>query len=146
MATNPSSLPPGIPPKPEPNDFEEPVAWLFGRQFIATFKYVLLYTAFKGKLDSRDWMKNEVIDVEQLCKQSADATETDFWFDYISDTGDGQRAMYSIAYLCMSDLTIGDSLKIGDQAEFVSNLSPTQLAAKTVLPRGSFLFVGGDHR
>jgi hypothetical protein len=75
MATNPSSLP-GIPRKPNRNDFEEPVAWLFGRQFIATFKYVLLYTAFKGKLDSRDWMKNEVIDVEQLWKQSTDQTET----------------------------------------------------------------------
>ena len=144
MATTSGSLPVGIPPKPKPEEFEEPVAWLFGRQFIATFKYVLLYTAFKGKLDSRDWMKNEVIDVEQFWKQSADNNGADFWFDYISDTGDGQRAMYSIAYLCLSDLAVNNTLQIDDAAEFASSLSPQDLAGKTLLPRGSFLFVGGD--
>ncbi len=30
----------------------------------------------------------------------------EFWFDYISDTGDGMTATYSIAYLCLSDLWI----------------------------------------
>ena len=144
MATTSRSLPLDIPPKPKPDDFEEPVAWLFGRQFIATFKYVLLYTAFKGKLDSRDWMKNEFIDLDQLWKQSGAKDDADFWFDYISDTGDGQRAMYSVAYLCMSDLAISKDLGIGDTAEFVSKLSPNELATKTQLPRGAFLFVGGD--
>ncbi|HET8669313.1 MAG TPA: hypothetical protein VFM05_01445, partial [Candidatus Saccharimonadales bacterium] len=143
MATTPGSLP-GIPPKPKPKDFAKPVAWLFGRQFIATFKYVLLYTAFKGKLDSRDWMKNEVIDVERLLKESGKDTEADFWFDYISDTGDGQRAMYSIAYLCMSDLVFSSSPQLGEVGKFVSNQSRDELASKTLLPRGSFLFVGGD--
>ena len=46
MAT-PGSLPPGIPPKPKPNGFEKPVAWLFGRQFLAALKWILVYTAFK---------------------------------------------------------------------------------------------------
>ena len=144
MATTSRSLPLDIPSKPKPEDFLEPVAWLFGRQFIATFKYVLLYTAFKGKLDSRDWMKNEFIDLEQLWKQSGAGNDDDFWFDYISDTGDGQRAMYSVAYLCLSDLAVSNDLKIDDAAEFVSKLSPNELATKTQLPRGAFLFVGGD--
>src|SRR5215216_3617238 len=42
----------------------------------------------------------------------------EFWFDYIADTGDGSRATYNIAYLCLSDL-------------FVQSLDPGQLAAGT---------------
>lgn len=136
MATTPNSLPQGITPKPKPEDFQEPVAWLFGRQFIATFKYVLLYTAFKGKLDSRDWMKAEFLDLTHL--KSGD----EFWFDYISDTGDGQRAMYSVAYLCMSDLAVNKNPGVGDNVEFVSNQEAN--SDQTQLPRGAFLFVGGD--
>ena len=146
MAT-PPGLPDGIDPKPKkPEDFEEPVAWLFGRQFIATFKYVLLYTAFKGKLDSRDWMKPKIIDVEKLWNQSQQNPRDEFWFDYISDTGDGQKAMYSIAYLCMSDLAVKNDLQIGNAVEFVSKDNREELATagKALLPRGLFLFVGGD--
>ena len=156
-------LPPGIPPKPKPEYFEQPVAWLFGRQFIASLKYVLLYTAFKGKLDARDWMKTEVIPdgdsplkIEQFWRKggetqepSGDAateSEKEFWFDYISDTGDGQRAMYSIAYLCMSDLAVSRTLQLNQAAEFVLQPDPAKLLDedKMLLPRGVFLFVGGD--
>lgn len=73
MATTSGSPSLDIPPKPKPEDFAEPVAWLFGRQFIATFKCVLLYTAFKGKLDSRDWMKNEAL---------ANRFQNPFWWAY----------------------------------------------------------------
>src|SRR5262245_27774214 len=47
---------------------------------------------------------------------------TEFWFDYAADTGDDQKAAYSLAYLWMQDLNL-DGKK---------------------LPRGQFLFVGGD--
>ena len=47
--------------KPEENEFKGPVSWLFGRELIASLKGTLLYTAFKGKLDSRDWMKPSII-------------------------------------------------------------------------------------
>jgi hypothetical protein len=73
--------------------------------------------------------------------------EGEFWFDYISDTGDGMKATYSIAYLCLSDL-------------YVNSLDPSRLAAGApartcwtkakdpaateCLPRGAFLFIGGD--
>jgi hypothetical protein len=137
MATSPNGLPQGMTPKPSPEDFEKPVAWLFGRQFIATFKYVLLYTAFKGKLDSRDWMHAEVR--EQSWKESDANSEKEFWFDYISDTGDGQKAMYSVAYLCLSDLYAGNNPQVGDELKFAPDAD-----RKTRLPRGAFLFVGGD--
>ncbi|MEK6279815.1 MAG: hypothetical protein AABN95_05625 [Acidobacteriota bacterium] len=149
-----------IPRKPKPEDFERPVAWLFGLQFIANLKWLLMYAAFKGKLDARDWMKPEIIpssqtaaDVDQFWrkwnetwKESENGnpeSEKEFWFDYISDTGDGQKAMYSIAYLCLSDFAVSKSQQLDELLEFV--LEPLQLATgKRLLPRGTFLFVGGD--
>lgn len=143
--------------KPEAGEFSPPVAWLFGRQFIASLKWILLYTAFKGKLDARDWMRPDVIpsadpavNVWESWKQwgeaARDAERGEFWFDYISDTGDGQRAVYSIAYLCMSDLVIDKDAQVGDEASFVAHPDPADIEAsgKRLLPRGTFLFVGGD--
>jgi hypothetical protein len=151
-------MPKGIPPKPDTNNFKPPVAWLFGRQLIANLKWIALYTAFKGKLDPRDWMKPNIIRANQPAKQLDEAgspregaeqpgdLDEVFWFDYIADTGDGQKAVYSIAYLCMSDLAVKTAEKIGDLAEFVVDPDTARLAAddKRLLPRGAFLFIGGD--
>jgi hypothetical protein len=153
----------GIRNKPEPRDFQSPVAWLFGRQLLANLKWILLYVAFKGKLDHRDWMnagviplQNSPVEIEQFWQEwneSREASEDgdsepleEFWFDYLADTGDGQRAVYSIAYLCMSDLAIGKSLKLNDDVDFVLEPDTAKLKAadKMLLPRGAFLFVGGD--
>lgn len=149
-----------IPPKPQPEDFEPPVAWLFGRQFIANLKWLLMYAAFKGKLDARDWMKPEIIppsqnraDVDQFWRKWNDRwkeaedgdneSEKEFWFDYISDTGDGQKAMYSVAYLCLSDFAVNQNPQLDELVEFV--LEPSTVGGgKLPLPRGTFLFVGGD--
>lgn len=154
------SLPKDVERKPPPKDFLPPVGWLFGRQFLAALKWMLVYAAFKGKLDPRDWMKANIIppadlqpqQPEQFWQQWAQqeaggaASEQEFWFDYISDTGDGQKAVYSIAYLCMSDLASGREPKIGDELEFVlqPSVEPSGEDSKLLLPRGSFLFVGGD--
>jgi hypothetical protein len=158
--------PPVIPnEKPEAGDFEPPVGWLLGRQLIANLKWILLYTAFKGKLDPRDWMNANIIpparrssaEIDKFWrgwnrdwKQEEDGASNspkEFWFDYISDTGDGQRAVYSIAYLCMSDLETKRDPQLGDKLKFV--LDPHQSKAdagqeRLLLPRGTFLFVGGD--
>lgn len=110
--------------------FEPPVAWLLGRQLIASLKCILL---FGTKLDARDWMDAKVFPAEdqekanQIWKKiyQRDGLESDqpsnaddrageefwrkkgdFWFDYISDTGDGMTATYSIAYLCFSNLWV----------------------------------------
>jgi hypothetical protein len=161
-ANAPFGMPKGIPPKPDPKDFEPPVAWLFGRQLIANLKWIMLYTAFKGKLDPRDWMNPNIIQPGRSSIQlndsqpsheegrdesaSIDESKEEFWFDYIADTGDGQKAVYSIAYLCMSDLAVKTQPQIGDQLEFVPQPDLVALKAedKTLLPRGGFLFIGGD--
>src|ERR671913_62039 len=63
--------------------YEKPVAWLLGRQLLNSFKGALLYSALGSKLDARDWMAAEVLDF------AGDGGEGEFWFDYLSDTGDG---------------------------------------------------------
>lgn len=142
-------------PKRKERNYRSPVKWLLGRQLLRSAKGILLYAAYGKQLDPRDWMWADVFPKRDkagalkfwqdqlLSRQSPD--EGEFWFDYISDTGDGSRATYSIAYLCLSDL-------------YVTSLEPAELAAdKSVkmfdeiteaadqkLPRGEFLLVGGD--
>ena len=163
--------PPGT-PRPNPDDnpdnkdysrkFEKPVAWLFGRQLVRSLKGILLYSAYGSKLDPREWMTSRVhkFAAEGEGRTQADLWEEDaknypdgFWFDYISDTGDGMRATYSIAYLCLSDLAVptlnapGEKdeaepvLKAGDPATPVID---GREGGPAVLPRGEFLFIGGD--
>lgn len=127
-----------IPPKPKETDFEKPVAWLLGRQLIASLKWMALYTAYKDKLDPRDWMQANKPLKFAVNEDAGD----DFWFDYLADTGDGEMAAYSVAYLCMSELFVsaGSVTVKGSTVE----LEPKELAGMARLPRGQFLFVGGD--
>jgi hypothetical protein len=166
----------GIPEKPKTErGFARPVAWLLGRQLIANLKYIAMYAAFKGKLDARDWMSTRVysftgrpgtrepseIDIEPI-NHTSHAADGEFWFDYLADSGDGQMAVYSIAYLCMSDLWIDapqgweegspqEIKKLIDEGKievrFVENsakLAELEASGRKTLPRGAFLFVGGD--
>src|SRR3982751_5304906 len=90
--------------------YETPVAWLLGKQLIGGLKGMLLYTAFGAKLDPRDWMTGEEV---SLATPEAES-KGEFWFDYLSDAGDGTKAMYSIAYLALSNLWINP---VGDSNE-----------------------------
>src|SRR5947207_3274489 len=160
-----------FPPKPNRlEDFDKPVSWLAGRDLLAGLKWIVLYSAFKGKLDPRDWMKANVfprpngvataaewwrnhddanwrwkVDNDKFWQQQQekgdfwkDAQQKEFWFDYIADSGDGQAAVYNVAYLCLSDLwtvsysTTGSPVRVMPQP------------GDMLLPRGQFLFVGGD--
>jgi hypothetical protein len=113
--------------------FQGPVAWLLGRQLLASLKGTLLYTAFGSKLDARDWMHaeeypaNNQDEAEQQWQRQLNAVsdvatardfwrgeQKEFWFDYIADTGDSMRATYSIAYLCLSDLLLEASTTPSD--------------------------------
>ena len=114
--------------KYEKREFERPVAWLVGRDLLGGLKGMALYTAYGSKLDPRDWMTGEVIDFRTDFKGEA------FWFDYIADAGDGTKAMYAIAYMALSDLW-------RDGAEGIAFDNP---GSGEELPRGQFLFVGGD--
>src|SRR5262249_15923925 len=54
-----------LPPKPSrERDFKTPVAWLLGRQLIASLKGVVLLAIYGGKLDPRDWMRANVFTVK----------------------------------------------------------------------------------
>jgi len=156
---------------PQNRENEKPVRWLLGRQLLRSLKGILLYTAYGKQLDPRDWMRPEVFPKpaspghfefwrEQSLKREASEvlgeeekksqSEADywrekggFWFDYISDTGDGTLATYSIAYLCLSDLYAPQTLKAGDEVETCLNRRSIETGA-SLLPRGEFLFIGGD--
>lgn len=125
--------------------FEPPVAWLFGRQLIGSLKGTLLHIAFGSKLDPREWMQAQihVFDDEDYRDKG------EFWFDYISDTGDGMKATYSIAYLCLSDLWTKLDKPYAPDFKLDAKIGDIRLHEgtteyKTRLPRGEFLFVGGD--
>lgn len=121
--------------------FKGPVRWLLGPQVIASLKYVALYAASKGKLDPRDWMRAQPIflNEQQRFNAGEQASSDEYWFDYFADTGDGQLAMYSIAYLCLSDLWVEADVHTDAVIELGE---PSKSMMK--LPRGEFLFVGGD--
>jgi hypothetical protein len=122
-----------IPPVAQRN-YEKPVAWLLGYQVINSFRGALLYAALGSKLDARDWMDAEIFELEESGKN-------EFWFDYLSDTGDGVTATYSLAYLSMSDLWVKENGARGkDDAVKLAK----QEGSDFQLPRGQFLFVGGD--
>lgn len=135
----------------DPGGFAKPVAWLFGRQLIASLKEIALYAAFKGKLDPRDWMNSEILAFETYPE-----TPEEFWLDYISDSGDGQKAVYSLAYLCLSSLRLAlpsdwDRLeddvishRLKDAVFLKRNEAAPQGFESHSLPRGRFLFAGGD--
>ncbi len=150
-------------------EHQRPVAWLFGRQLVRSLKYTLIYTAFGEKLDPRDWMNPRAYTfagggaadaspassgegaAADVCPapwtartgETAAPDEGDFWFDYLSDTGDGTKAVYSLAYLCMSDLWVKDP---GHRQPALDDsfLRKAQEPGLLRLPRGSFLMVGGD--
>jgi hypothetical protein len=75
----------------------------------------------------------------EFWKANEGTPEEDFWFDFIADSGDGQIAGYGVAYLCMSDLWLSEGAQMGARVSFEK---PMEQA--TLLPRGQFLFVGGD--
>ena len=118
-----------------PRVFEEPVAWLFGPQLIGGLKGILLYSAYGNKLDPRDWMTAKVFD------DFAQYDGEEFWFDYLSDAGDGTKAMYSLAYLtlCRSLWTTANPTVNADV-----RTTPGDPNLPYELPRGQFLFFGGD--
>jgi len=153
--------------------FEKPVAWLLGRQLLKSLKGTFLYVAYGRKLDPRHWMQASVFpnpDIAEALKFWRDtpasktldegATQSDaqtdeqywedrkeFWFDYIADTGDGTKAVYSIAYLAMSDLWAKQKWTALPEQEAEREVKfnrDEEGDFLTELPRGQFLVVGGD--
>lgn len=132
-----------------PRVFDKPVAWLLGAQLIGGLKGMLLYAAFGSKLDPRDWMTPKEFPSNGEAFPSHDESKTEFWFDYIADAGDGTKAMYSIAYLVMSSVwtkldTSTTVLPATELERKVSTINDGKEPFSFLLPRGEFLFIGGD--
>jgi hypothetical protein len=137
-----------------PAYFRSPVRWLLGDDLLAQMRNLLAYSAYGEELDHRDWMHPEIIDLTRgiACRgepeaDAAPAQREEFWFDYLADAGDGQLTMYNLAFLSLSDLFIeGDASSAEGSA---ASKSPrirlgVHEAGGEVLPRGDFLFIGGD--
>ncbi|HKU38406.1 MAG TPA: metallophosphoesterase [Polyangiales bacterium] len=113
-----------------PDFFRSPVRWLFGRDLLVHMRSIAVYSAFGAELDHRDWMHAEPIDLRtQACEEGG------FWFDYLADSGDGQLAMYDLACLLLGDLFLDDA---------TPGAAVSLQAGAVRLPRGSFVFMGGD--
>ena len=125
--------------------FEDPVAWLLGPQLLNAVPGILLYTIYGAKIDPREWMSGKVFNLDDAARE----TQEEFWFDYLADTGDGGKAMYSLAYLtlCRSlwtrlNPTAADLPQ--EPADCEVSTTPNNPGFTFELPRGEFLFVGGD--
>src|SRR4029453_9461198 len=59
----------------------------------------------------------------------------DFWFDYVSDVGDGFDATYSVASLVASELSVPDPASPADVSGRAASLR---------MPRGEVVVMGGD--
>ena len=66
----------------------------------------------------------------------------EFWFDFIADSGDGQMGVYGVGCMCFSDLWL-KSEEVGSDIE-VEPPREEDWKKYQLLPRGYFLFVGGD--
>lgn len=128
-------------PNPSANarKFEKPVKWLLGRELLAGLKYIAAYSFMGDKFDARDWMQakhgEEAPNIDQFPPGST------YWFDFIADTGDGMLAVYNIAQLCQRDLWLDTNAAPGS-TDAVALAADGHHPGK--LPRGEFLFVGGD--
>jgi hypothetical protein len=131
----------------KPATLREPVAWLFGPQLIGSLKGIIVHAMYK-KLDIRDWMYVAApIDMKTECgwtdedEKRGDA----FWFDYLADTGDGQRPTYSIAYLASAELVATNDARVNADVRVLKRGEDADRSKREVaLPRGQFLFIGGD--
>jgi len=112
--------------------FRGPVRWLLGRDLLHNFRSIALYAAHGEELDHRDWMQAKPIDLTSLASNGEP-----FWFDVMSDIGDGQLAMYNHAYLALGGLSLDGPAKKGTRVR-------ADASADAALPRGRFLFLGGD--
>lgn len=123
-----------------------PVSWLFGRDLMASLKTGILYSVYGTKIDARAWMNPDEITMgDHYITVNPETKEKEFWFDYISDTGDSTKATYSIAYLALSNLYVNEYFQDRPSSEADREVELKKNSqAKTVLPRGQFLFVGGD--
>lgn len=124
-ASGDQPIAPAIPTKPQ--RMKGPVSWLLGPQLMAAARSIVRVGLYGDKVDPRHWMAANVLDFDR------DHHDEEFWFDAFADSGDGQRATYSVGYLCQADLYLADDGQVSLSSE-----------RGRPLPRGRFLMIGGD--
>jgi hypothetical protein len=147
------------PGRPEHPRLLPPVRWLFAPDLIAYTKRTLLHAFYGGDLDPRDWMRLEdghghVEDGGPEPGRERDLrvaaivppASGELWFDYCADIGDGGVAMFATAYVCGAELTMPGLATLSEpRAAIGQALAIAPPGSPGVgLPRGQFLFVGGD--
>jgi hypothetical protein len=133
---------------PSPLSGLGPVDWGLGANLLRGLAKTILYGIVPDLEDGRDWMSAARLSVEDIDPgaRTAIAAGDDYWFDVIADTGDSQRAMYSVGYLVHGDLFLvagAASVALGADAR-VAIATVRRDASDDCLPRGRLLFIGGD--
>ncbi|HKD96913.1 MAG TPA: metallophosphoesterase, partial [Micromonosporaceae bacterium] len=98
-----------------------PVHWLSPSMLASTAGQVVISSVFGEFLDKRELQGSFPARVHDERPHAAD--DTDVWFDYVADVGDGFNPTYTVAYLLGQD-----HLEVAGER----------------LPRGRFLVMGGD--
>jgi MFS family permease len=119
-----------------------PVAWGFSRNFLEGLGRTLFFDLFPDRMDPRDWMGASRLAFHP------NGEETEFWFDYLADTGDSQRATYSLFYMLHGALFVegGELLTapVPELGEGGKSLAFDERPGLTRLPSGPLVFFGGD--
>lgn len=116
--------------------WRKPVSWLDPLGLARTGVMAIEAALFGSYADRREVIAalspHETSCDKPALSYATDANEKEFWFDYISDTGDGWNATYAIA--CLAG------------AETLHVLPPEQDSDEPPvdLPRGRFTILGGD--
>lgn len=119
--------------------FRGPVGWLMDQQLAVNLQAILRYSAAGEAIDPRNWMVARELDLTE--KGNEDGA---FWFDYLSDTGDGMKATYGVASLVHSNLYVDPNAQPGDRVHFERPGGGPPSGGSQRLPRGGLLVVGGD--
>lgn len=140
--------------KPE-RSLRPAVGWMLGPELIARLGSIV-----DRRNDPRDWMtvplghwhdeSTRTATGRYVAAEEPSASEEgEVWFDFISDIGDSSEAMYAVACACLSSFeTSADISKLPPEGARslqarvgAASSSPHRV---TRLPRGQFLFIGGD--
>lgn len=113
----------------------KPVTWFLGLEVLAGIRGIIL-DGIQHDFNMRDWMDPGV--------PPDFSGQTEVWFDFLADIGDGGRSMGSLAYHLQRDITIAAAASTvrGETSTIAHNDFP--LDGK-FLKRGQFLFIGGDY-
>lgn len=126
-----------------------PVDWALGKVLIETALKPLLYSVLPDRVDPRDWMRPKLLELQLAAiPTSGSQNHEDYWFDFVADTGDSDVGAYAISYLFHGDLRVDGLADVSSDRPQLERplavVAGTAEHAAGALPRGQFLYVGGD--